>query len=358
MFIWLLMFSSLVAAPAHSAELSTESEKDFSLRAIGQLKITHVKGDISIQSWALDKIRVKVKKSVSSTHAAKAAKLFDTVDYSFETEGDNVEISSRYHKDSTLEERFQEQRNPSIKMDIQVTAPSNLKLQIWAADGNITIKGWNADANIRAKAAKIRVEDFKADSLSVICSSCEAQLRSTRASLKCAGEGASWNLHRVDGKSIYLETETGQIDLSNIKGDQLYVIKKGSLYGQYLRGKIEFHSESAPVHFREVMGFLSGNSGNGNLIADFQEWVFLEKALIESISGNISLHLPPQFSGDVDIWALKGNVRLDFPLIQPRSQKQVTLGQNQHLIGRIQQGGELLKVFSKAGNIEVLRRKN
>src|SRR6185437_701938 len=56
------------ASPADSREFGEEIERDFSLRSIGTLQVTNLRGSITIQGWALDKIRVKAVRRVIASN--------------------------------------------------------------------------------------------------------------------------------------------------------------------------------------------------------------------------------------------------------------------------------------------------
>jgi hypothetical protein len=85
-----------------------------------------------------------------------------------------------------------------------------------------------------------------------------------------------------------------------------------------------------------------------------KDWVFSDRALIESVRGSITLGLPTLFSGDVDVWSLSGNTSIDFPVAPEEGAASGPQPAN-HLLGRIGTGGGLLKVFSERGDIHVER---
>src|SRR4051812_26136582 len=52
--------SSSPQAPVR--EFQDEIERDFTLRSTGQLQVTNMRGNIVLQGWSLDKIRVKARR--------------------------------------------------------------------------------------------------------------------------------------------------------------------------------------------------------------------------------------------------------------------------------------------------------
>jgi hypothetical protein len=102
---------------------------------------------------------------------------------------------------------------------------------------------------------------------------------------------------------------------------------------------------------------LSGNTDSGNITAQMSSWNSNEQAIIETVRGNITIEFPESFSVDADFWSLAGVTSLQYPLI--RSQEVTAMGPepDNHLMGRIGDGGEILKMFSEHGDITVIKGK-
>jgi DUF4097 and DUF4098 domain-containing protein YvlB len=346
---------------AFGAEFVEEvGERTFKLRSVGNLKIKNAKGAITLTGWSQDRIRIRITKKVEADTQEDASRLMKNMDfrYEFDKEKGDIQISNEYGKELSIEERLHVSENPNkIRMDITVFAPANWKLEIWAVNGKVTLKNWGAQAEIRSNSGQIQVEGLKGKSLTVNCEACSASLKNIRASLSCTGGDGDIELSGVTGKSIYAGTNSGLLKLWQIKGDQQYTSKTGSIQGQFLKGKVEFHSQQGSLDLREISGFLSGTVESGNVSATVRDWDPTDKALIESVQGNIRLTLPRRFSGDIDIWSIHGKTALDFAL--EKSQDLVGVGPEptNHLLGRIREGGELLKVFTERGDISVSKSK-
>ena len=347
----------VLSETAFSKEFEEETEKDYSLRSIGKLQVTNPKGDILIQGWALDKIRVKVRKSAVAETSEKAKKLLDLMDYRYQMNDGNIEISTQYGKGLSIQDRLKEEGLVKTHFEVQISAPSNLKLKLWTVDGKVLLKNWNHNAEIRNNTGSIKVEGVKADELTLVCASCSVQLRNIRSKVRCMGGAGSVDMANVYGKSIYVETQSGFQKMVRIEGDQLYVTQSGSIDGHSLSGRIEFRSKQGQVDFREISGFLSGSVESGNISVQIREWSFLDKAFIEAIRGNIHLILPRRFSGNVDIWSLQGKASSEFSIEKIPDLATFGPEPTNHLTGRINEGGDLLKVTTEQGNIEVQKGK-
>lgn len=336
-------------------EFVDEIERDFPLRTVGQLQITNMRGDISVEGWALDKIRLKAKRKVMAENPAEAKKLFGAMDFRFQTSGNDIEVSAEYGRGLEIQERLRERKNPRTQMSMIVYAPSRLNLRIWATDGKVSVKSWTAPVDIRTASGPIRIENLKSESISILCPSCPIDVKSVWSSVRCMGGGGEVKLTDVSGSQIYVESAQGGVRLQNISGDQLYVSKTGAIHGKNLRGHIEFHTQHAPVEILDGRGFLSGRTETGSVSAEMKEWEFRDKALIESVSGSVSLSLPARFSGEVDLWSLHGKAEVEFPLTRSPIFGAVGPEPISHLLGKIGNGEEILKVFSEKGDIRISR---
>jgi len=352
-FLILLVLSFV--APVYSAEFHEEVERDFPLRSIGQLNLTNMRGDLTIQGWALDKIRVKARRTAIAETAEEAKQLFSAIDFRYRMLDRDIELSAEYGRGLSIEARLKEREHPKTGMQMTVYAPANLKLRVWAVDGKATVKSWNAPVEVRTAAGPIFIENVKADHVSLLCPTCPMTVKSVRGSVRCMGGTGDIALDQVAGAHIYVESSSGALRLNGVKGEQLYVSKSGAVTGRVLDGRMEFHTQQASVELTDASGFLSGRTETGDISAKMRRWNFSDKALVESVQGNISLHLPFTFSGDVDIWSQQGKTDVTFPV--RKNQEKTSFGPEPmgRVLGKVGDGGELLKVYSEKGDVRVSR---
>jgi DUF4097 and DUF4098 domain-containing protein YvlB len=168
----------------------------------------------------------------------------------------------------------------------------------------------------------------------------------------------------VEGGQIYVESDEGSVTLTRIEGDQLYVSKAGPIQGNTLKGRIEFHTRQGGVTVTDSEGFISGRTESGAVTAEMKDWSFVDKALIESISGSVSLTVPQTFSGEVDLRTGTGRVYSAFPLNVPSALSPNNAGLPHEkssrrpfsrLMGMVNDGGEQLKLASETGNVSLLK---
>lgn len=356
----LLTSLTLLAAPTYAGEFQEDFERVVGLRNQGELLITNNRGDIVVEGWSQDKIRVKGRRKASAESEAEARKLFAAMDLTQRLTEGATEISAEYGRGMTLEERLQERQNPRTSMELTVLAPANRPLRIWAVNGKVTLRSWNgsrkAIVDIRSSSGPIQIENVRGGAISVNCPSCSFRLSSVEGTIRCMGGSGSVSLHEVTGPSIYVESESGAIRATRIDGEQLYVSKSGSVFVQGTRGHAEFHTHSGAFELLDGEGLASGRSASGNISIRMKRWRFSDKAIIESQRGTIDLELPRSFSGELDARSARGKVEVAIPLSRPPrvpDSSSNPVAEGNHRFGVVREGGELLRVFSEQGNVRI-----
>ena len=349
----LTLVAALLCLSAHAADIQDEVERDFALRSIGDLEISNTRGGIVIHGWSMDKIRVKARRTMKTENAEEAKKLAAAVDFRYRELDGNIELSAEYGKGLDIQDRLKERANPKASMEMVVYAPANLKLRVWAVNGAVHVKEWRAPLEARTDSGPIQIEDVRAETVSLLCPSCEMSVKNVHSSVRCMGGSGPINLNAVNGKSIYVESNSGQQQLKRVSGEQLYVSKDGGISGSLLQGRVEFHTLSGEVSLTDGAGFLSGSTDSGNIDVKMLQWKFADKALIESVKGSIFLTLPSSFAGEVDLWSLYGHTHTGFTVAAISDNPVFGPEPANHLQGRVGQGGDQLRVNSQFGDINI-----
>jgi DUF4097 and DUF4098 domain-containing protein YvlB len=360
-----------------AADFFEESEKLIPLRSSSGLQILNNRGDIVIEGWNQDKIRLKVKKKTTTADATEAARLLGSaVARHREIEG-SVEISAEYGQGLTLQERLRERDNPKTSMEMVLSAPAHAQLQILAFSGKIVLRHWRAPVQIRSAGGEIHIENSRGENIFVLCPSCSITAKDIQAAFRCVGGNKPVFISSIRGDEIFVETAGGSIQASDIRGYQLYVSKTGPIKVLQPKGHVEFSSGDSQVEIEDVFGFVSGRTVSGNITARISEWDSRDKSFIESISGNILLELPRSFSGELELMALPEKIKvespfnrhlnpypassfalvdLDFDKVSP---SETYLGDSllKRVTSKIGSGGEQLRVLSESGSISVRPRK-
>ena len=331
-------------------------EREFSIRDLGNLQITNLRGNISVSGWAVDRIRVRAKRRASAATEAEARAILKTIDFRFRDHDGELELSAEYGQGQDVGARLRERKNPFSAMDMSVQVPSKLKLRILAIDGSIDIKNVVGSVEARTSGGSIRAHAIKGSSISLTCPSCQIEASRIEGSLRCMGGSAQVRVTDAKPGPLYLETAEGDQVVSDIRGEQLYVMQSGSLLASRLTGNIVFHSVSGKVDIQDSRGTIGGSNDSGVTRIAMREWDLREeKTLIESKQGDIEITTPLTFDANLDLQSITGSVQVAFKVdTRPVPKIFGPLPAN-HVLGQIGEGGEELRVSTQSGNIRIGR---
>jgi hypothetical protein len=335
-------------------EFSDEVERDYPLRSIGKLMIANLRGPVTVTGWAQDKIRVRARRLVRAETEAKAKGLLEVVDFRFREIDGDIELSAEYGRSLGIQARLVERSRARTSMEMEVFAPNGLALRILGVEGALHLKNWNASAELRTATGEIRAESVRGGVV-LACPACAVHARAIRGPLRCLAGSGSIDAEDVTGGPVYFETTSGPIAARRISGEQLFVTGAGSISGRELEGRVEFASQQGTVTIADASGFLSGRSSSGEISASMRSWSFADEALIESSSGDIKIVLPAAFSGDVDFRSGAGPVECAFSVVKLGEGRAQAADPPEHRVGSIGGGGDLLKITSTKGRVQVLR---
>ena len=357
MLAWVIFVTSFalrsMAAETPVFPLEEHFQREYSLRSSGELEVSNARGDVQIEGWAQDKIRVKATRRATGSSAGEAKTLLSATDIRFQNVDKGVELAAEYGRGLQIEQRLQERQNPRTSMDMSVTGPARFPLRVWATNGKVAIHGWTGPVDVRTAKGPVHIESSRG-AISVLCEDCAVSVHAVQASVRCMGGAGSIDLSDVRGPQIYVESDSGAVTVDGVEGEQLFVSKTGAIHGKNLKGRIEFHSREGSVDISNSSGFLSGRTVSGAIRASMKDWKFLDKAILESISGNVDLELPSSFAGEVELRSEQGNVHSEFPI--ESSQPTPVSGNISGRIGPHSGDENLLRMSSDRGSVSLTER--
>ncbi len=347
----------LSSAPVLAGDFVSVLSRDFKVRNNRPLQVTNLRGDVVIEGWSQDRIRVRARRTVQADSQAEADRRASALDIRFGDLAGEMELSAEYGQGLSIEERLRERGLPKANMELVINAPSGLPLHVWTIDGKVKLRRWRASVEVRTQTGAIHAESIEGGTISLLCPKCEINVKDAKSSLRCMGGDGAIQLSGVRGDQVYVESDSGSIHSTNVISEQLYVTKSGAIVGRGLEGSVEFHTGAGAVDLLDVSGFASGKSETGSIRVGAYRWKYLDEALFESVSGDINLSLPAQIHAEVDLWSVRGSVKSDFKV--QRLERPGAYGPDplNRISGRVGIGGEVLKVFSESGNVVLSEHK-
>ena len=175
----------------------------------------------------------------------------------------NYELSLSQHGDTAkliaehdLQDGFHIHINQGHSIDLVITMPSKLALELDDSSGDITIKGLNNT---------IKVDDSSGD------------------------------LTIDGGKSVYIDDSSGSLYVTNIQGDVEIEDGSGDTTVENTKGAVTIEDGSGDVVVRHVAGTVKVDDGSGDI----------------RVNGAGGLIVEDDGSGDLDIDNVKGEVKIN-----------------------------------------------
>lgn len=146
-----LLFCFASVAMAQS-ERSKQWEKSYDLPTSGTVQIENKYGDVIINGWDKDELKVSIAIKVTHRKDENAKKLLDRIRPKVTMAGDFIRVTSEImDRSSSVFSRYFNKANPfdfdksNIQIDYEVYMPVNAELNITNKFGDVIIGNWNGD---------------------------------------------------------------------------------------------------------------------------------------------------------------------------------------------------------------------
>jgi hypothetical protein len=319
-----------------------ERALDWTLKNVGVVRVSNSRGKIEVRGWAQDRIRA-VWVTVSERP--------ETVQVHIQEVQGRIEVTVRYGTGLSVDQKLKERTTPIARADLVVYAPARYPVEVLGVDEAVSLKNWKASAEVRSIQGPISVSEYYGKKLSVHCPQCPVSLAQARSRvLNINGGKGSIIAKQVRSEEAFFSSSEGAIRVDGGSGVYTVSTSSGSVSVEGFRGTLEFVTDTGAVEVRELSGFLSGRSTSGSIQATVKDWIFRDRAFVESDTGEVHLTLPRAFIGELEVGggAAHGRPTIDFELSHVRESQG-------RILGVVRQATELLRVVSRQGKVAVLR---
>lgn len=266
--------------------------------------------------------------------------------------GDTVEIRARIHARSSMfglsgEEKVQRiEQNPpimqsgsmirigklddrelreNVSIDYDVVVPARTRLSTETGSGDQNISGLQDAVRAHTGSGNLTISNISAE-------------------VRAESGSGDLDLSNLTGR-MYVSTGSGNIRTSRVAGAFVGSSGSGDIHlDEAAAGEVKLETGSGNVEARGVNGTLDVSTGSGDVSIEGQQrgdW------RLSAGSGNIRIRMAGEPSFDLDAETSSGDINVDFPITM-----QGSLGKHR-IEGRVRNGGQLLRVHTGSGDIEV-----
>jgi hypothetical protein len=199
----------------------------------------------------------------------------------------------------------------NISIDYEITVPTETQLAIETGSGDCEVGGLRGDVTVQTGSGDVQVDD-------------------------------------VTG-NVKLDTGSGTIHARRVAGSFDAHTGSGNI-GAVLAGpgNVRARTGSGDTDVRGVVGSLDIDTGSGDIVA---EGVPRARWNVGTSSGDVEVLLAHESSFDLDVSTGSGNIHVDRPVHTVR-QGEID-DDDDHLAGRVGQGGPLVRVSTGSGDVSV-----
>ncbi len=361
-----LWISLILLAPIYghaSAETNfvVEEEIDVHYKKQVPIYLQHELGDVSIQGWNQDLIRVKLKKSVSAdTEENARAVLKKYTLISLETPNAiEMRIGSPQGTDLLTKLRTRQQKK-NIKVDLEIKAPTSLPFSaLLGIEKKLRLTQWRGKINITGKKNNLELTKIRSTSpMSVNCPDCSFTVSDSDFSGSILVGDQKVELKKVTAtpEPILIFSQKGEINLEEVMGNFQIRTQSGDVTSKKNHGSFQVQTESGKIKLEDFDGDLDIQSKTGSIKVLTTQ--IKNQVELKNQSGDISLTLPHDFSGDVNLQSIKGEVLTDFSIQKDKKKMEMLYGPE--LKGRIfgkigSKEKTSILISSESGNIDLKR---
>jgi hypothetical protein len=354
--ILLTGFSSFFYS-AHAVQSFEETvERDIAIKKTLPLYLQHRLGNVTVEGWVQDRIRVTLKKRVLADSETQAKKEFKKLDLiSLET-SDHFEIRVGHTQGTDLVSKMHDEERNQVQVDIEIKAPYQSDLTLVLGDGKtLKLEDWRGGVNITGKNNTLTLSKLELNKpLIVNCLECETELKESKTGGHILIGSKSILLSNVDGKSG-LSIDEGNEEV-RIEGTVNVNSKAGRLSVTQFDGTLRFQSNDGGAYVNQFSGDLSVQTKTGQIMVDAESG--MSSLELDADKSDIQVSLMPNFSGALDLTSLRGEIVVQFPyeakknLVDtygPASPGKVegTIGADQKL---------RVHAYTKQGGVRILRK--
>lgn len=353
------------------------------VREGGRLVVRADVGSVSVKPGPADRMDCLVRLRTRTSDEAKARRYFEGYELSVRPlEGGGAYLtgrSPRDHRNSTqLGAEFQIAVPARFNVDVEtkgggihverldgdlvaVTAGGGIRAgdvsgatRVETAGGSIRLGNIGGRVEARTAGGGIRVGDVKGDALlqtsggEVVAGQVAGTLRAETAGGDVVARGATG--------PIEARTAGGQIQIGEGGGTVLAQTAGGSIRLQGARGRMEVKTAGGSIDLWQIRSAVDAATAAGRILAqiDPADKTF-SPCELQNASGDVLVYLPPDLPLTIDaaIDAAAGHeILTDFPL-QIQGDKDPFVQRTLRGRGDLNGGGEVLRIRTIAGNIEI-----
>lgn len=343
--------------------------KETTIEAVsrGVLHLVSKKGDVDVDTWNRDEVRVLVEKRSDVSDEAQALALFEAFQVTTTAVSDTIQVEAGARGEGPLD---------SVMVKFFVSVPSQFGVYVETAKGGIVIRDLEADVEARTDFGGLTfnsvIGDIKAETEAggitlndgdglwdVKTGGGGITIQSMKGNIKAETEAGGITVNTGDG-SVEVKADRGDIAINSRKGDIKAETGGGGIKVKRSSGPMVVKTNEGNIEISGALGYIEAASQSGNIEAELRiadEGVDKHCKLVTG-SGDVTIYLPKELAATIDAeLRIEGQahrdrtIYSDFP-IDIREESEI------RIVGRgeINGGGDSIVLRTKNRDIHIKKR--
>ena len=324
------------------------------------LRVNANHGDVTINAWDSDQIKVVVAKKIGADSQEEANRINSETKPSLSVSGNTVTLDS--------EPNVRRQRGffngPAVRADLDIFVPRKGNVEVSADHGDLKIAGRQGDLQITHNHGDLALDDIDGNvSISSNHGDVAAHKISGNFSLEGPHVGDS-EISDIGGSLTLSGTYVGDVDVSRVAKAVRFDSSRtnlqiGALLGEMkmdgsdLRlddstGGFSIHTRSKDIHLENVSGDVSVQNSNGEV--EIHTGAKPGDVTVTNRNGAIQLYLPQSQAFTLEASTRDGNIQSDFEGINVSNRDSYASAS-----GSVGSNGRRIQLTNEHADIEVRR---
>jgi DUF4097 and DUF4098 domain-containing protein YvlB len=316
----------------------------------GTLRVLSDRGDVTVNAWDNNSIKVDVNKKVRAQSQDEAAKVDGQTKPTISIDGNVVTVNANTSAGG----------NASVQSNLEIWVPRALAADVATRRGDINVTGRTGDVKISDSRGDITlsdvtgnvdVEERKGDvrvdkvtgDVNVNGQVSDTTIADVGGALKLSGDYfGDMNLSKI-AKGVTFHSSRTDMELAKLDGD--LIMQSGDLKASNLFGPMKILTRSKDIHLDDLSGDLRVENSNGTVEVHSNKLGAID---IDNRKGDVQLVVPEKSNFEADFKTRNGDINSDFTGL-----KVSTRNNDSTATGTVGSGGPKVQISNEHGNIEI-----
>jgi len=314
------------------------------------LRVVSDRGDVVVNAWDSDEIKIDVQKKVRAKDQEEAQKFDSSTPPVITVEGNVVTVNANTAGAGS----------GSVQSDLQINVPRKAAVDISTRHGDVTVRGRSGDVKtstshgdmtveavtgnvtLDSHRGSLHVNDITGD-VTVGGRVNDSNIANVSGNVNLTGEFfGDMNLAKI-GKGVTFRSSRTDMEFGKLDGD--LTMESGDLRAKSLFGPMRLITRSKDIHLEGLTGDIRLENSNGTV--EINSAKPLGRIEITNTKGDVRLELPAQAAFQIEASTRRGDINNDFGL------KVDSSNGTSRTSGSVGSGGPMLQISNEYGNVEI-----